>query len=95
MHSFLLGAIAMGCFVAGLFFFRFWRETHDRFFALFGLAFWLFGVGRSYLGLVPSEPEEAVAVYMLRLFAFGLILVAIIDKNVQASRARKQDRESE
>ena len=35
LGPFLLGAIAMGCAVASLFFFRFWRNTRDRFFLLF------------------------------------------------------------
>jgi hypothetical protein len=39
--SFLQGAIAMCFALAGLFFFRFWRDTLDRLFLLFAASFWL------------------------------------------------------
>ena len=35
MEQMLTGAIAVGSLVAGLFFFRFWRHTRDRFFLWF------------------------------------------------------------
>ena len=35
------GALAMACWVAGLFFLRFWRLSRDRLFVFFVLAFWL------------------------------------------------------
>ena len=41
MELMLMGAIAAGWLVAGLFFFRFWRQTRDRFFLWFALSFWL------------------------------------------------------
>ena len=39
LYEFMLGGLVMGCFVAGLFFLRFWRKTHDRLFAIFAIAF--------------------------------------------------------
>ena len=44
MNVFLWGATAMGCWAVGLIFFRSWRFTDDRFFALFGAAFWILAV---------------------------------------------------
>lgn len=71
----------MGGAIAGLFFFRFWRETHDRFFLMFALAFWMIAADRMVLGLVASATEWREYVYLLRLGAFCLILYGIVDKN--------------
>lgn len=81
MQQLLSGAIAVGWLVAGLFFFRFWRLTHDRFFLWFALSFWLEAVGRVALGLYVSGQEDAPLVYGLRVIAYGLILLAIWQKN--------------
>ncbi len=81
MYNFLSGAIMMACVVVGLFFFRFWSRTHDRFFLIFALAFWLFGVSRITLLLTTETHEGPLAVYLVRLAAFLLILAAIVDKN--------------
>jgi hypothetical protein len=81
MDKFIMGAIAMASWVVGLYFFRFWRETRDRLFAIFGLSFWLLGLTR--LGLVYSEKvtEGHTIYYVVRLIAYLLILIAILDKN--------------
>lgn len=86
MNLILLGAIAMACFVASLCFLRFWRETHDRFFLFFSLAFCIEGCGRIILGLdhLPSEQEPFI--YLIRLFSFLIILFAIADKNRISTR---------
>ena len=78
---FLMGEIAMESFVAALFFLRFWRHTHDRLFLIFSMAFFLLGLTRLALALVSPKQEEHTYVYWVRLAAFVLILVAIIDKN--------------
>ena len=41
MNAFFWGATAMACWAVGLIFLRSWRFTADRFFALFGAAFWI------------------------------------------------------
>src|SRR5687768_12911298 len=46
LHFFMSGAVGFGSWVAGVFFFRFWKRTNDRLFFFFGLAFWLFALGR-------------------------------------------------
>ena len=80
----MLGGLVMGCFVAGLFFLRFWRKTRDRLFAIFAIAFWLLGV--NWLALAFTQQDEVKTIYYaVRLLAFVLILYAIIDKN-RASR---------
>lgn len=75
------GAIVMGYAVAGLFFLRFWRQTRDRLFLIFAIAFWLLGVQRLALALTAQMVESQTGLYLVRLFAFLLILLAIVDKN--------------
>jgi uncharacterized membrane protein YeiB len=75
------GAILMGYAVAGLFFLRFWRETRDRLFLIFAVAFWILGLQRLALVLTREMLETQTGLYLIRLFAFLLILAAIVDKN--------------
>ena len=77
----LSGLLVMGYAVAGLFFLRFWRETRDRLFGIFAGAFWLLALQRMLLALFQNPDSEQVWLYGIRLLAFVLILVAIIDKN--------------
>ena len=86
IDQFMLGAIVMACFVAGTFFLRFWRKTRDRLFAMFAVAFWLLGVNWLALAFVRQD-EVRTALYLVRLVAFILILVAIIDKNRSRQRS--------
>jgi len=88
MNEMMIGAIAAASFAAGLFFFRFWRTTRDRFFLLFALSFWIEGVNRVMLYEAVGLNEEAPVYYLIRLVAYGLILAAIADKN-RAPRRRK------
>ena len=81
INRFLLGALVMGCFIAGLFFLRFWRKTRDRLFVIFALAFWLMGVNWLALSFTDPQAEFRPALYLIRLLAFVLILYAILEKN--------------
>lgn len=81
MNDFLLGAIAMASMVAGLFFLKFWRSTRDRFFLFFALSFFIEGANRMALGPAVQTPDEMPEYYLVRLLSYGLILVAIFDKN--------------
>lgn len=72
--------------VIALFFFRYWRQTHDRLFLMFSAAFLTFGASRLILAVVDEGAEGRVFVYLLRLLAFALVLVAIIDKNRSPAR---------
>jgi Family of unknown function (DUF5985) len=81
MNPFFYGATAMGCFIAGLFFLRFWRESLDRLFLLFALAFWMLAFNYAVLGTVAFANEWRVYVFLVRLAAFCLIIFAIVDKN--------------
>jgi hypothetical protein len=80
----MAGAIAMGYLVGGLFFLRFWRDLRDRLFLLFGLAFLLLCAQRVALAATDGSPEAQLPIYGLRLLAFVVIIVAILDKNREA-----------
>lgn len=88
MNEFLWGALAMSGWLAGLFFLKFWRVTRDRLFVLFFLAFWMLALNWLVLALIPSVPETRHQVFILRLSAFVLIIVGIVDKN-RRSRAHE------
>jgi hypothetical protein len=81
MQEFIMGATAMGCFVAALFFLRFWRETGDRLFGMFSAAFLLLGLTRFGLTFSHDPNEGDTYLYWVRLAAYLIILVAIVDKN--------------
>ena len=82
--DFLSGAVTFGFFVAGLFFLRFWRRTHESLFIAFALAFWLLGLGQALLTFANIPVEERSWLYLLRLAAFSLILISIWRKNRRA-----------
>ena len=83
MASVLAGMITMGFLLAALFFFRFWRRTRDLLFATFGTAFLLLALNQAVVALALLPREEQPYAYLLRLVAFGLLIVAIIRKNVR------------
>jgi hypothetical protein len=81
LRVFLLGSLSAASFVAALFFARFWRETLDRLFAFFAIAFALLAINWCALAFIPAENEARTIVYVVRLVGFLLILTAIVDKN--------------
>lgn len=81
MEQMLMGGIAMGWAVAGLFFFRFWKHTRDSFFLYFAASFWIESVDRAALGLWASASETTPVFYCFRLVSYGLILLAVWQKN--------------
>ena len=85
LNSLILGMLVMAAAVVGTFFLRFWRRTHDRLFAIFAVAFFLLGLNWLLLAIYAGD-EINSAVYAIRLLAFVLILIAIVDKNRAAAR---------
>lgn len=71
----------MGCLTAVGFFLRFWRQSNDRLFAAFAIAFGL--LAANWVGLAEIAPrhESRHYIYVLRLMAFTILLVGILDKN--------------
>lgn len=83
---FLAGATVLGFGLAGLFFLRFWTKTRDQLFLVFTLAFWLLGLSQALLVFSNVPVEERTHLYLVRLAAFALILVAVWRKNRTADR---------
>ena len=81
LYDFLSGAVVLGFLVCGLFFLRFWRRTRDQLFLAFALAFALLGAGQGILALANIPTEERSSIYLIRLAAFAVILIAIVRKN--------------
>ncbi|HEY1801921.1 MAG TPA: DUF5985 family protein [Terriglobales bacterium] len=84
VEGFLLGVIATSSLTAGAFFLKFWRRTRDSLFLAFAVAFLIEGVNRTALLLVAKPNEGSPAIYIVRLFAFLVILAAILKKNYAA-----------
>ncbi len=89
MNDLLTGAISMGSLVIALFFLRFWRDSNDRFFLWFSLSFLIEGLHRAYSALHDAGGEDSPLHYLIRLLAYGLILWAILEKNLPRGRDRK------
>ena len=87
--AYLLGAMAMGCFAAALFFFRFHRDTGDRLFVWFGLSFLVEAVNRSLAAFEIFTADDALY-YGIRLAAYLLILWAIVEKNFLPRKPREE-----
>ena len=81
MRTFMWGVLAMASLIAALFFLRFWRDSRDRLFVMFGAAFFILAVHRIGLEFTTDAPERTTAWYFVRLLAFLIIIVAIFDKN--------------
>jgi uncharacterized membrane protein HdeD (DUF308 family) len=81
LDGFLIGVIAAASCIAGLIFLRFWRDTKDTFFMAFAAAFTIEGVNRIGYLFLERPNEGAPWIYVVRLFAFLLILTAILRKN--------------
>ncbi|HTH79639.1 MAG TPA: DUF5985 family protein [Ramlibacter sp.] len=77
---FLSGAISLASLVVALFFFRFWRSTHDMFFMYFALSFALECASRA-LAVGLQVPDSNPIFYGVRVISYGLIIIAIWQKN--------------
>ncbi|HLP78133.1 MAG TPA: DUF5985 family protein [Candidatus Paceibacterota bacterium] len=84
------GAVLIGYWAIGLFFFRFRRKDGDRFFLYFGWAFWILALERVLLLAIGAKDEVKPYVYLFRLVAFLFILYAIFDKNRHADQSREE-----
>lgn len=84
LHGFFTGIGAMGWLVATAFFLRFWRETKDRLFLLFSVAFAALALNRVLLAVLAVGRESLWYLYLIRLSAFVIIAWAVIDKNRRA-----------
>lgn len=81
--GFLSGAITAGFLVLGLCLLRFWTATRERLFLAFAIAFWLMAANQAAPVLFGLARESAGGIYLLRLAAFLVIIVAIVSKNLR------------
>lgn len=80
-NQFLAGAATISLLVISMFFLRFWKRTRDRLFLFFAGSFTFLMIERIVRASMSVETEWAPYVYTLRLTAFVLIIVAVVDKN--------------
>jgi len=85
MRQFCWGMLTMAGVVASLFFLRYWKVTGDRLFAFFAAAFALLALNWLALSVIDPAFEARHLIYLLRLSAFVVMIVGIVDKN----RARR------
>jgi hypothetical protein len=81
MNRYLLGVLTALAATIALFFLKFWRESRDRLFAFFAAAFAVLGLEWALHAVFSVRQESQHLLFVLRLLAFVLILVGIIDKN--------------
>lgn len=81
INAMLAGGMVVAAAAVGLFFLRSWRRSRDRLFLWFAIAFFLQALDRLALTLGSGAPGEQIWIYGVRLVAFAMLLVAIIDKN--------------
>lgn len=89
LTPFLSGMATMGFVVAAAFFLRFWLHTRDRLFIAFGIAFLLFALNQGATALSGVPAEERSGLYLLRLIGFGLLIGAIVVRNLRGRRDRR------
>ena len=81
MIGLVSGMLVAGYLVAALFFARFWMQSRDRLFLLFAAAFGVLAIQRLAITISNAPIEDQTVFYLLRLVAFAVIAIAIIDKN--------------
>ncbi|WP_413290573.1 DUF5985 family protein [Bdellovibrio sp. HCB337] len=90
LYTVFLAGVSMAAFLAsGLFFLKLWKASQDKFFKYFAVACWFLSLERVVVLFVQTplspEPKDQTElsfwIYLLRLCAFIMILVAIVEKN--------------
>lgn len=81
INGFLLGVIVTSSLAAAAFFLKFWKQTRDLLFLGFGAAFLIEGINRLAFLFLDAPNEGDPVIYVVRLFSYLLILLAIINKN--------------
>jgi hypothetical protein len=89
MTDFVAGAVVALCGVASLHFWRFRRQTGERFFGLFAFAFATLAVSYLFQAAGDNTSEFRPHVFLIRLAAFGLIIAAIVENNRSVSEPRQ------
>jgi len=86
MDQFLYGVIVMGFAVACLLFLSYWRRTRQSLFLSFAASFLLLAINYLWLAVTQIPVEERSPLYLVRLLAFALLIVGIVQSNRGPSR---------
>jgi 4-hydroxybenzoate polyprenyltransferase len=86
MDQFLYGAIVMGLAVATLLFLSYWRRTRQSLFLYFAASFFLLGINYLSLAVTQIPVEDRSPLFLVRLLAFALLIVGIVQSNRGPSR---------
>jgi hypothetical protein len=81
IEGFLLGIIFTTSITVGVYFLKFWHRTGDLLFLAFSAAFIIEGLNRIGFLFIERPNEGSPIIYLVRLLAFLLIIVAIVWKN--------------
>jgi len=87
----LIGAISTCYLLAGLFFLKFWKTTHDKFFLFFALSFLIEGINRVWLLIYFDLREGTPSYYVIRVLSYSFIIAAILHKNRQTKKISKDN----
>ena len=76
----------MASLVAAVFFLRYWRVGRERLFGFFSLAFVGLAINWTWLAVISPAREAQDYVYIVRLAAFVILIVGIVDKDRRSGR---------
>lgn len=82
-QEFFAGFLAAGFLVCALFFLRFSRRLRDGLFMAFAIAFALLSLQQFLTTFLGLPEEDRSWIYLLRLAAFLIVIIAILAKNVR------------
>lgn len=88
IEGLVAGGLAAMFLVLAAFFIRFWERTKDRLFLAFSAAFALLALNQALPVILSIPQEERGGIYLIRLVAFLLIIVAVVAKNLQGRSRR-------
>jgi hypothetical protein len=81
LHVALLGSLVASCAYAAILFLRFWNRSRDRFHLFMAAAMLLLAANWVAVTSIRPSGEPHSEIYLVRLAAFLVIIVGIIDKN--------------
>ncbi|HEY9713233.1 MAG TPA: DUF5985 family protein [Chroococcales cyanobacterium] len=84
--EFLRGATMMADLGIAVGFFRYWKRTDDRLFIFFSCAFGILAVSQIVVSVAGDTGEFAPYAYFMRLIAFIVIVLGILDKNLPTGK---------
>lgn len=79
---FFLGVFTALCFVAGLYFLKFWRKTRDPLFLAFAASFFVRGFNDGIRVSMPHPNEATLWSFAVSAASSLLIVIAIVKKNL-------------